>query len=73
MNEKIKSIMGAVFGIDPKTISNDASIENVEQWDSLKHISLVIALEQEFGIVFTDKEIAEIISFKQLKECISSK
>jgi acyl carrier protein len=65
--EKIRKIMGAVFGIEPASIGDDASPGNVEQWDSLRHMNLVLALEEEFGVRFPEEAIDQLISFRLIE------
>jgi acyl carrier protein len=36
----------------------------VEQWDSLRHMNLVVALEEEFRVRFTDQQIDELLSLR---------
>lgn len=64
MEERIKAVMHAVFGVHPSNIGDDAAPGSIEQWDSLRHMNLVIALEEEFGIRFSEEQFAEMISYK---------
>jgi len=64
MNSRVKNCMALVFGIENDAIDNKASMDNIETWDSLRHINLIIALEQEFGISFPDEEVAFLTSFE---------
>ena len=45
-------------------IKDDSSPDTIEVWDSLRHINLVMTLEEEFGVQFSDNEIAELINVK---------
>ncbi len=54
-------------------IDNTTTPDTLEQWDSLKHMSLVIALEEEFGVQFDEEEIVKMLSFPLIKETLSSK
>lgn len=65
--ERICKVMGAVFGIDPAAISDDATPGNIEQWDSLRHMNLVLALEDEFGVRFRDDQMEQLISFRLIE------
>jgi acyl carrier protein len=38
-------------------INEDSSADSIEQWDSLRHLNLVLALEEEFGISIPDEEV----------------
>jgi len=68
---KLKNIMAVVFDVDESIITEESSTDNVESWDSLRHINLVVALEQEFGVVFPDEEISFLTSFSLLQVAIS--
>lgn len=63
---KIKEVMAAVLGVDPSTISEDASMDSIESWNSLRQMSLVLALEEEFGVSFPDEDAANATSFRLL-------
>lgn len=65
--ERICKVMGAVFGIDPAAISDEATPGNIEQWDSLRHMNLVLALEDEFGVRFRDDQVEQLISFRLIE------
>ena len=73
MDEKIKSIMSAVFGIDVESLHDKVSPKNIEQWESLNHMKLATALEHEFEIEFDDTEIVELQSFALIKLILSEK
>ncbi len=61
---KIKEIMAQVFEIPAECIGDDASPDTIEQWDSLHHLYLVLALEENFGTKFTEDEIVEMLNLK---------
>lgn len=63
---KIKEVMAAVLEVDPSTISEDASMDSIPAWNSLRQMSLVLALEEEFGVSFPDEDAANATSFKLL-------
>jgi len=72
-DERIKNVMSAVFGISMETIQDDSSTETIKSWSSLKHINLVLSLEEEFDIEFNADEITEIISYKLIVSSVKSK
>ena len=47
--------------------------KNTNQWDSLKHLSLVVELEIEFNIEFEPDEIAKMIDYTKIEEYINKK
>lgn len=56
--------MAAVFEVRPEDISDDASPHDIKAWDSLKHMTLILALEDEFNIRFDEAEIPSLVNFK---------
>lgn len=65
--------MADVFEISPDEIDESTIMESIEQWDSLKHMQLVMAIEEKFGIVFETEEILEITSFTGIKDILRNK
>ena len=59
--------MSAVFEISIEEINDESSPDTIELWDSLKHLNLVLALEEEFNVQFTDDNLIELINLKLIK------
>lgn len=53
---RVQKVFDAVF-LEPVKVSPELSAEDVEEWDSMIHISLVVAIESEFGIKFRVGEV----------------
>jgi len=64
MENRIKKVMSDVFNIDIESINNNSSPDNIENWDSLKHMNLIVALEEEFGVEFDDNDIENLLNFQ---------
>ena len=64
MEKRIKNAMSAVLEIAFEKLDEDSSPDNIESWNSLNHMKLVIALEEEFDVQFTDDDITELINMK---------
>ena len=71
--ERIKKVMSAVFEIPVEQITEDSSPDNIGSWDSLKHMNLVVALEEEFEVEFTDDEILEMMNYALIKSILMGK
>ena len=65
--QKLKEVLSRIFNVSLDTITEDASPDTIESWDSLRHMNLVLALEEEFGVEFTDDQVVEILSYKLIK------
>jgi acyl carrier protein len=59
--------------VEPSEISDSASTTTIDNWDSLNHMNLVVGLEEEFKVLFSDEEIVEIISLEAVEKTLSSK
>jgi acyl carrier protein len=63
----LKQVMGSILKVDPNTIDTGSSNDTIPTWDSLKHMNLVLALEEEFGVSIPDDEAANITSYALIK------
>ena len=73
MENKIKQIMAAVFETEIENITDDASSDTIDNWDSLRLINLVAAIEEEFDIEFEEEEIIEMLNFKLISLLVAEK
>lgn len=73
MEERIKRVMASIFKCDVAAIDENASPDTIEKWDSLGHMNLVVALEEEFGIKFSEDETMEMMNYKLIREIIKGK
>ena len=71
--ERIKNVMSAVLQIPAEHINNMSSPDTIESWDSLKHMNLLIALEEEFDIEFTDENIIELVNMNLIMTVLKEK
>lgn len=60
---RVRTILADVFGLEPDQVDAETSTDTVEEWDSLHHLTLVLALEEEFDIQFDDEETVAIVTF----------
>ena len=73
MKERLFLVISQVMNVPFAKINEEASTETIENWDSLKHMSLILALEEEFNIAFTDEEIVTMLSVKDILKVLKSK
>ena len=67
--KKITEIARDVFDNDEVELTEQTTAADVEEWDSLSHLSLVSDIEDEFGITFT---LAEITGSKNVGELVDA-
>ncbi len=70
---RVHRIFADVFGVPVETILPESSPETIETWDSLQHLTLVLALEQEFQVQFEPEEIETLISPAKVCSSIAEK
>lgn len=73
MENKIKEIIVDVLNIKISELKKDSSPDTIENWDSLKHINIIIALETEFNIEFDDEDIINMIDYQCIEQIIKDK
>ena len=57
VNERLNAVFRDVFDDDDLSVSDETTADDVDGWDSLIHITLIAAVEDEFDIKFSMKEI----------------
>jgi acyl carrier protein len=71
--EKCVQSFAKVFEVDPAIINDDTSPANLEQWDSLGHVSLIVELEKTFSLQVNPDEIIDLDSFKAVFNWVNHK
>jgi len=71
MKRKVYEIVSKIMNIPLDRINENSSPDTIEAWTSLKHMNLVLALEQEFGTTFTDEEILELMNVGVIIDALS--
>jgi len=60
VKKRLKKIISTVLGVDENEISDDASPDTLEDWDSIGHVQLILAVETEFSISIPPDEAVEL-------------
>ena len=70
MDNKLKIIFAEILEVDVSKITDDASPENIDTWDSLKQMGLIVAIEEEFKIQFDEDDIFELNSYSMIRSAL---
>lgn len=68
---KLAKIMASVFSVPEEEITDKTSMDNLSQWDSVKHLNLVLCIEDEFRISLSEEQILEMLSVELVKIILS--
>jgi acyl carrier protein len=58
--EQVRNIASDIFGIQAEKITAESSPETIENWDSMQHLNLVLAIEEKFGVQLDPEDIEQM-------------
>ena len=68
IENEIKMIISSCLNVTTESVSYDSSNKNTENWDSLRHIQIVLRLEGFFKIKYPTELIPELLSVERIIE-----
>ena len=71
--QKLKEIFNTILNKNKITDYNKLEINKTKNWDSLKHLNLIILLEEEFSIKITPDDMQELTNYKKILSFLNSK
>ncbi len=71
--EKLNGIFNDVLDCEDIELEEKTCADDIEEWDSLSHIQLIVAIEKEFGIKFTSREIMKWNNVGEMVDTILEK
>jgi acyl carrier protein len=64
--EKVRHIVAEVSEVEVERVTLKSSPDNLEEWDSLAQVNIVLSLEQEFGHQFSPEQIDSMVSVEKI-------
>jgi acyl carrier protein len=58
--QQVRSIASDIFGVPADKITAESSPETIENWDSMQHLNLVLAIEEKFGVQLEPEDIEQM-------------
>ena len=71
--KKVEEVFREELELDDLVLTDETTADDVEEWDSLSHVQLVVSLEKAFGIKFSSREILSWENIGDLIDCIAKK
>jgi acyl carrier protein len=71
--ERVRGIAADVLKLPATQITPQSSPESIEGWDSVQHLNLVLALEQEFDVQFEPEEIDQMSNIDRIRLVLETK
>jgi acyl carrier protein len=66
IRQRVAGIVDVVFGVEP-----GSTVESPAEWDSLRHIEIILAVEEEFVITISEEDFAELRSVDSISAHIA--
>jgi acyl carrier protein len=70
---RIQEVFRTVFEKSDLVLRDDMQAKDVEGWDSLNHITLIMTIEDEFNVKFTTKEVMGFQNVGEMLACLRGK
>lgn len=71
--ERLNNVFREVFDDDSIIVTAETTSNDIEDWDSLEHINLIVAIENEFGIKFGMNEVTGMKNVGEMVKIINDK
>ena len=73
IEQRVRNILFSVLGIEIREINSNTSPDTVDNWDSINHLNLMIAMEEEFDVEFSQENILKMITFEEMCTTVEDK
>ncbi len=70
MLDRIRQIVAAITQNDVASVTTDSNSQNLDGWDSLAQINIIVAIEEEFGVAFSAEEMHALNSVKKIIDAL---
>ena len=66
-------LVAEVLQVPPATITDELTMQDIDVWDSLKHMELIVSLEEKFGLQLSFEEIVTMQSVANIKRVLKER
>ena len=69
---RLNEVFRDVFGDSSISVTEKTTADDIEDWDSLAHISLIVSIEKHFQVKFSLKQVSELKSFGKIADALET-
>lgn len=73
MEQNVELLVAEVLQVPPATITDELTMQDIDVWDSLKHMELIVSLEEKFGLQLSFEEIVTMQSVANIKRVLKER
>lgn len=70
--DEIRQLVADTFGLELASVTEETGPENVESWDSMSHLNLMLGLESQFGISIDPEEIPTLVTVRAITDKVAA-
>jgi acyl carrier protein len=71
--EKVAGIASDILGVAKSSLDASSGPEQIETWDSVEHLNLVMAIESHFSLQFTPEEMDRMTTLRRMAEIVEAR
>jgi acyl carrier protein len=71
--DKVKQIVSEALNTKVELLTDDTSLYDIDNWDSLNHMVLITQIEEKFEIELTNDEIIDMTTVKDIKKALAKR
>ena len=71
--DELLLLVSETLQVNINALNISSGIDNTPEWDSINHMSLILALESKYSIELTGDEIGELTTINRIYDCLKSK
>ena len=68
---RVYRVVAEVLDVPVDALCDEAGPDTLQAWDSASHLNLVMALESEFGIAFSDQDVTDMLSIGLIRRVLA--
>lgn len=70
LDQRLRSVLGLLLGVDAGELNDESGPNITPHWDSVNHLRVVLAIEEEFGIQFASQDVLDMHNLALIKTII---